>query len=112
MNRVHLIGTLVWSVEVSRDRSTGQPVAKAMLAVTDGAPGLDFVPVALHGNEATDAANYLGEGSLIYVMGHLHSVLRHERDSDGTEHTRRTLHVIADQVAYLTICPPRGGDRA
>ena len=112
MNRIHLVGTLVWSVELQRDRITREFTGKAMLAVWSGVRGLDFVPVALRGSEAVDAASYLGEGSQLDVVGHVDSVLVHDRDSDGEERTRRVLHVIADRVTYLTVCLPRGGDRS
>lgn len=111
MNRVHLIGDLVWPVEVRHDRRTGQRVAKAMIAVSSDANGLHFVPLTIQGREALDAEKYLGEGSKLYINGHLHSVLVHDRDRRGNRRTRRVLHVIAEQVTYLTILPPRGGER-
>jgi hypothetical protein len=110
MNRLELIGDLVWPVDVWRDRTTGRTIGKAMLAVSHGVEGLHFVPLTLYDGEALDAAKYLGEGSRLSVTAHLHSVLVTDRDANGSERTRRVLHVIVDRITYLTICPPRGGD--
>lgn len=112
MNRVQLIGVLVWPVEVRRDRRTGERFAKAMIAVSSDTNGLHFVPLTIHGREAIDAEKYLGEGSRLYINGHLDSVLVHDRDRRGNRHTRRVLYIIADRVTYLTVLPPRGGELA
>lgn len=111
MNRVQLIGDLVWPVETRRDRATGQWIGRAMIAVSSDLDGLNFVPLTLHGREATDAAKYLGEGSTVYVNAHLHSLLVTDRDARGNKYRRRFVRVIADRVTYLKILPPRGGDR-
>ena len=111
MNRVQLTGVLVWPVEVHRDRNTGQTIGKAMVAVSCGVNDLHFVPVRLRGREAIDAANYLGEGSRVDIKGHLHSVLVTDRGAAGATRKRRLVYVIADRITYLTVHPPRGGDR-
>jgi single-stranded DNA-binding protein len=111
MNRVHLIGVIVLPTELRHNRTTRRTIGKAMIAIPSGAEGLNFVPIILHDSDATDAAMYLGEGSRVEVIGHLHSALVTDRDADGTVRRRRVLHVIADDVTYLTVCWPRGGDR-
>ena len=114
MNRVELVGNLVFPVAVRRECDVAPTIARAVIAVARvGAPGLDFVPLTLRGREAIDAAAYLGEGSLIAVHGHLHSVLLVERDSHGRPKRReRPLYVIADRVTYLRVQTPQSGDRA
>jgi single-stranded DNA-binding protein len=110
MNQVQLVGVLIWPVELRRDASTGQTIGKAMLAVPGGSQSLNFIPVTLHGREATDAAKYLGEGSRVSVTGNLHSVLVTERDGHGNKRTRRVLSVVAERVCYLVIREPRAGE--
>jgi single-strand DNA-binding protein len=114
MNRVELVGNLVFPVEVNRMRGTAPAMARAVIAVArGGVKGLDFVPLTLRGRDVLDAAAYLGEGSLIAVSGHLHSVLLTDRDSDGSPNRRRRqLYVIADRVTYHRVNTPRSGDRA
>jgi single-stranded DNA-binding protein len=112
MNRIQIIGRLVWRVERRRDYATGLPIGKAMIAVSSDERGLDFIPVTLHGQDAEDAAAYLGEGSKVEVVGHLHSVLVNDHGRGSARRMRRVLHVIADQVTYLDVCPPRGGDQS
>ncbi len=58
MNRLQLVGKLVWPVEVERERGTGLAFAKAMIAVPNRVTGMDFVPVTLRDNEAIDASKY------------------------------------------------------
>jgi single-stranded DNA-binding protein len=110
VNTVELIGDLVSPVEVRRDRSTGRNIGKAIIAVSRGVLGLDFVPVTLRGREATDAGKYLGEGSTIFVRGHIHSGFLADRDAAGTRR-RRQVYVIADRITYLTVRPPKTGGR-
>lgn len=105
MNLVHLVGDIVLPVELRRDRITGRTFGKALIAVPNGVHGTYFVPVTLRGNEAVDAANYLGEGSRVDVTGHIHSAYR----ADGRP--RRVLYVIADRVTYLNLRAPQSGDR-
>lgn len=111
MNRINLIGVVVWSVELRYDRVTGRTIGKAMIAVSSDTRGLDFVPITLYEREAADAARYLGEGSRVAVKGHLHSELVTERDAHGARRTRRLLHVMVDRITYLVVRPPRGGER-
>jgi single-stranded DNA-binding protein len=111
MNRVELIGVLIWPVEMRRDAATTRPIGKLMLAVTSGARPLEFIPVTLRGREAADAAKYLGEGSRISVRGHLHSALITDRDQHGRRRTRRVVTVMADRVTYLIVRQPRSGGR-
>ncbi len=110
MNRVELIGDLVSPVEVRRDWSTGRTIGKAIVAVSRGVLGVDFIPVTLWGHEATDAAKYLGEGSTVAVRGHIHSGFLADRDARGTRR-RRLVYVIADRVTYLDVRAPRIGGR-
>ncbi len=112
MNRVQLIGVLVWPIEVWHDRATSQVFGKAMFAVSVGEAGLAFIPVILQNSEAVDASMYLGEGSQVEVTGHLHSSLITSYDANGIKRTRRVLHVIADRVRYLVVRQAHGGDRA
>jgi single-stranded DNA-binding protein len=111
MNRVQLVGVVLWPVEARRDRMTGQTMGRAVIAVLGDVQDLHFVPLTLQGKDATDAATYLGEGSRVAVNGHLHSVLVRDRDWRGTRRTRRVLSAIADRVTYLAVRPPHGGDR-
>jgi single-stranded DNA-binding protein len=111
MNSVELIGHLVFPVEAQHEYGTGRPVARAMLAVSHGTDALDFVPVTLRGLEAADAAKYLGDGSVLAVRGHLHSALVLDRDMYGARRRHRHLYVIVDRITYLTVRPPRGGER-
>jgi single-stranded DNA-binding protein len=110
MNRLELIGTLVWPVEARREHLTGRSFARAMLAVSRGVDGMDFVPLTLRDREAEDAARYLGEGSLVAVEGHLHSTLLADRDERGARHARRVLSVIVDRVTYLRVRASHAGD--
>jgi single-stranded DNA-binding protein len=114
VNRVELVGNLVFPVEVHRECDVSPTIARAVIAVARvGVNGLDFVPLTLRGREAVDAAAYLGEGSLIAVSGHLHSVLLVERDFHGLpRRRRRSLYVIADRVTYLRVRAPKSGDRS
>jgi single-stranded DNA-binding protein len=104
MNRVQLIGELLWPVNLWRDRTTGRTFGKALLAVTDS--GLAFVPVVLQDEVALDAARYLGEGSRIEVAAHLRSSLVTNRDLHGTKRTRRVVSVIANRVTYVVVRSP------
>src|SRR5882672_10061887 len=54
MNKVELVGDLVSPVEVRRDWSTGRTIGKAIIAVSRGVLGLEFVPVTLWDREARD----------------------------------------------------------
>jgi len=110
MNQVDLVGDLVSLSEVRRDRSTGRTVGKAIIAVSRGVLGVDFVPVTLWGREVIDASKYLGEGSTVAVRGHIHTGLLAERGAMGVRR-RRLVYVIGDRVSYLDIRPPRGGGR-
>lgn len=110
MNRVELIGDLVCPVGVRRDWSTGRTMGKAILAVSRGVLGMDFVPVTLWGREASDAAKYLGEGSTVAIHGHIHSGWLAHRDAIGARR-RRLVYVIADRVIYLDVRAPQSGDR-
>jgi single-stranded DNA-binding protein len=103
MNIVRLVGDLVFPVELRRNRTTGQTIGKALIAVPNGVHGTYFVPITLKGNEAIDAAKYLGEASRVDVTGHIHSAYLADR------RPRRVLYVIADRVTYLTVHPFRGG---
>jgi single-stranded DNA-binding protein len=105
MNSVRLVGDLVFPVELRRDRTTGRTIGKALIAVPNGVHGMYFVPLTLKGNEAIDAAKYLGEASRVDVTGHLHSAYTADR------RPRRVLYVIADRVTYLTVRPFQGGVR-
>ncbi len=112
MNRLQLVGKLVWPVEVQRERGTGLTVAKAMIAVPNRVTGIDFIPVTLRDNEAVDASKYLGDGSLVAVDGHVHSALVTDRYTWGAKRTRRVLSVRVDRVTYLVVRAPRGGTRS
>ena len=108
MNFVRLIGDLVFPVELRRDRTTGRTIGKALIAVPNGVHGTCFVPLTLRGNEAVDAAKYLGEASRVDVTGHIHSAYLTDHD----RRPRRVLYVIADDVTYVTVRPFRGGVRS
>ncbi len=111
MNRLQLVGKLVWPVEVERERETGLAMAKAMIAVHNRVTGMDFIPVTLRDNEAIDASKYLGDGSLVAVDGHVHSALVTDRYPWGAKRRRRVLSVTVDRVTYLVVQAPRGGAR-
>lgn len=111
MNRVQLIGDIVWPIEVWTDCTTGPTFAKAMLAVSADTDPLAFVPLILQDSEAIDAGRYLGEGSRVKVSAHLHSSLVTYHDASQNNRTRRVLHIIADSLTYLTVCAPQSGDR-
>ena len=111
MNRVQLIGDLVWPVDLWRDRVTGRAFGKAILAVWRDESGLAFVPLLLKDKDALDAAKHLGEGSRLEVAGHLHTALVTDRHTTEGKRTRRVVRVVADRVTYLTVRPPRSGDR-
>jgi single-stranded DNA-binding protein len=110
VNKVELIGDLVSPVEVRRDWSTGRTIAKAIVAVSRGVLGVEFIPVTLWGREATDASAYLGEGSTVAIKGHIHSGFLIDRGAGGSRR-RRLVYVIADRVAYLDVRAPRIGGR-
>jgi single-stranded DNA-binding protein len=110
VNKVELIGDLVSPVEVRRDWSTGRTVGKAIVAVSRGALGVEFIPVTLWGREATDASKYLGEGSTLAIRGHVHSGFLIDRAASGTRR-RRLVYVIGDRVTYLDMRAPRAGRR-
>jgi len=109
MNRLELIGIVVWPVEVRCEQVTRRPFARAMLAVSRGVDGMDFVPLTLWDREAEDAAHFVGEGSLIAVEGHLRSTLLSGPDTHGGRGARRVLSVVADRVVYLRLRAPRAG---
>ncbi len=111
MNRVQLIGDIVWPVEVWTDGATGRTFGKTMLAVSADTDPLVFVPLILQDSEATDAGMYLGEGSHVKVSAHLHSSLVTYHDASHNKRTRRVLHVITDSVTYLALRVPQSGDR-
>ncbi len=112
MNRLQLVGKLVWPVEVERERGTGLAIAKAMIAVSNRVTGIDFIPVTLRDNEAVDASKYLGDGSLVAVDGHVRSTLVTDRYPWGAKRRRRVLSVTVDRVTYLVVQAPRGGARS
>ena|SRR5215469_5618822 len=111
MNRVQLIGDVVWPVKVWTDRTTGLTFGRTMLAVSSDTDRLVFVPLILPDSEATDAGLYLGEGSRVNVDAHLHSSLVTCHDASQRRRTRRILRVIADSVTYLDLRAPQSGDR-
>jgi len=111
MNRVQLIGDIVWPVEVWTDSATGRTFGKAMLAVSADTDPLVFVPLILRDSEATDAGMYLGEGSRVKVNAHLHSALVTYYDASHNRRARRVLSVIVDSVTYLALRAPQSGDR-
>ena len=111
MNRVQLIGDIVWPVEVWNDGVTGRVFGKTMLAVSADTDPLVFIPLILQDSDAMDAGMYLGEGSRVKVNAHLHSTLVTYHDASHTKRTRRVLHVIADSVTYLALRAPQSGDR-
>lgn len=111
MNRLQLVGKLVWPVEVKREPVTGLPVAKAMIAVPNEVTGIDFIPVTLRNHEAVDASKYLGDGSLIAVDGHVHSRLVTDRYSHGVRRTRRVVSITVDRITYLVMRQPGSGVR-
>ena len=111
MNRLQLVGKLVWPVEVQREPVTGLPVAKAMIAVSNDVTGIDFIPVTLRDNEAVDASTYLGDGSLIAVDGSVHSALVTDRYAHRAKRTRRVLSVTVAHVTYLVVRKPGSGAR-
>jgi hypothetical protein len=111
MNRVQLIGDIVWPVSVWTDGATGRTFAKTMLAVSADTDPLVFVPLILRDSEAMDAGMYLGEGSRVEVNAHLHSTLVAYHDESHNKRMRRVLSVIADSVTYVTLRAPQSGDR-
>jgi single-stranded DNA-binding protein len=111
MNRVQLVGDIVWPVEVWTDSATGRTFGRIMLAVSADTDPLVFVPLILQGSEATDAGMYLGEGSRVNVSAHLHSSLVTYHDANYNRRMRRVVRVIADSVTYLNLCTPQSGDR-
>lgn len=112
MNRVQLIGDIVWPAEVWTDAATGRMFGKTMLAVSADTDPLVFVPLIVQGSEAMDAGMYLGEGSRVKVNAHLHSSLVTYHDASHNKRMRRVLHVIADSVTYLALRAPQSGDRS
>ena len=111
MNRVQLIGDIVWPVRVWTDGATGRAVGKTMLAVSSDTDPLVFVPLIFPDSEAIDAGTYLGEGSRVKVDAHLHSALVTYHDASHNRRTRRVLSVIADSVTYLTLRAPQSEGR-
>jgi single-stranded DNA-binding protein len=109
MNRLELIGTVVWPVELRAEQVTRRPFARAMLAVPRDVKGMDFLPLTLWDREAEDACRYLGEGSLVAVEGHLRSRL--VSGTHGQHGARRGVYVVADRLSYLRLRTPRAGDR-
>ncbi len=109
MNRVQLVGQLVYPVEVRRDRVTGLATAKGIIAVPRGVQGTDFVPVTLRDREAIDAERYLGDGSTVAIEARLHCALMAERDGQGARLRRQLVYVIANRVTYLDVRPFKGG---
>lgn len=107
MNRVQLVGQLVYPVEVRRDRVTGLATAKSIIAVPRDM-GTDFVPVTLRDREAIDAERYLGDGSTVAIEARLHCALMAERDRDGARLRRQLVYVIANRVTYLDVRPFKG----
>jgi len=105
MNVVRLVGDLVFPVELRRTRTTGRTIGKALIAVSNRVHGTCFVQITLKGDEAIDAAKYLGEASRVDVTGHIHSAYLADLD----RRPRRVLYAIADRVTYLTVRPFRGG---
>ena len=110
MNRVQLIGDVVWPVEVRTDRATGRTFGRIMLAVSADTDPLVFVPLTLQDSEAIDAGMYLGEGSRVMVSAHLHSSLVRYHDASH-KRMRRVVRVIADSVTYLNLRTPQSGGR-
>jgi hypothetical protein len=111
MNRVQLIGDVVWPVKVWIDHTTGLTFGKTMLAVASDTDPLAFIPLILPDSEATDAGLYLGEGSRVKVDAHLHSSLVAHHDAGQHKQRRRIVRVIADSVTYLDLRAPQSGDR-
>ena len=111
MNRVQLIGDIVWPVRVWTDGATGRAFGKTMLAVSSDTDPLVFVPLILQDSEAIDAGMYLGEGSRVKVDAHLHSTLLTHHDASHNRRTLRVLSVIGDRVTYLALRTPQSGDR-
>lgn len=114
MNRLQLIGKVVWPVEVERERGTGLTIARAMVAVANDndMTGIDFIPVTLRDNDAIDASRYLGDGSLIALDGRVHSRLVTDRYAHGAKRRRRVLSVGVERVTYLVVREPGSGARS
>ena len=111
MNRVQLVGDIVWPVDVWIDSAAGRTFARTTLAVSSDTAPLVFVPVILQDREATDAGMYLGEGSRVKVGAHLRSSLVTYHDASHAKRTQRVLHVVGDSVTYLTLRAPQSGSR-
>ena len=111
MNRVQLIGDIVWPVEVWTDGAAGTTFGRTMLAVSADTDPLVFVPLILQDSEAIDAGMYLGEGSRVKVNAHLHSALVTYYDASHNKRTSRVLSVIVDSITYLSLRAPQSGDR-
>jgi single-stranded DNA-binding protein len=111
MNSVHLVGELVTPLELRHDRRSKRSWGKTVIAVPRGSKGaVDFVPVTLRDREADMAAMYLGDGSLVSIVGHLHSASQPVTDGGALVVVRRSLWVIAERVTYLRIAR-RTGER-
>ena len=104
MNVVTLIGNLATDVEL-RELDGDRKVASFVLAVSrpGGAPGADFVRVAVWNKQAEVCSRFLGKGKRVGIDGRLRS--RSWEDGDGKR--RSAVEVTAHTVQFLS--PPETG---
>jgi single-strand DNA-binding protein len=103
LNRIILIGRLTREPEL-RYTQSGKAVTNFTLAVdrpfknANGEKEADFINIVVWGQQAENAANYLGKGKLVAVDGSLRI-----RSYDGQDGQKRWVtEVVADNVRYLS----------
>lgn len=102
MNQVILIGRLTRDPELKMGVNSGSAICRMSIAVNrefkkEGEPNADFFNIVSFGKTAENAANYLGKGRMIGVVGNLRN--NHYEDKNGVKHYGET--VIASRIQFL-----------
>lgn len=110
INNVVLIGRLVRDIELKNTQS-GKAFAKCTLAVdrslskekkeelvNKGLPTADFINITMWGNNATNASQYVGKGSLIAVEGSIQTGSYTDQFGDKVY----TTDVLVNKVRFLS----------
>ena len=103
INNVTLVGRLTRDVELRYLQGKGTAVASFTVAVDrdykdkDGNTPTDFLPIEVMGKPAEFAANYLGKGRLVGVIGSVRVDKYKDKDGNNKSYTK----IAARQVQAL-----------
>ena len=96
MNQVSIVGRLAQDPKFTQGEDTARAFFTVAVDRRGSAGGTDWIGVTAFGGLAETVTNYIGQGHLVAVEGHLRSS-RYERNGE----TQYGLEVIANRVDFL-----------